>query len=239
MGLTRSPSPWGCRAPWDLQKMSWTLQVALGSQNKCSWRLRWKVTAYVSSQMMFQVLTSAVFHQESPNSSGWGRHTSMQAAVRCYRPSRAIEGKETTLVIYDQIMHWAGFFALHFHHSVDFRLILELMPARVPCLYIDVSIILLIFEKESTYFHSLRFGREDSDIWVHSPISYRKMLSQLLSKVTQENVPSAALNMRLLVSLSLSQRWPAPCVKVAPFQKELTLPRVKWPKVLRLHFRGH
>lgn len=63
--------------PWDLPEDELDfLQVALDSQNKCSWRLRWKVTAYVPSQM-FQVLTSAVFYQEtdtlSPNSSGWGR----------------------------------------------------------------------------------------------------------------------------------------------------------------------
>lgn len=47
--------------------------------------------------------------------------------------------------------------------------------------------------------------------------------------------------MRLLLFLlhSLSQRWPAPCVNVAPFQKELTLLRLKWPKVICLHFRGH
>lgn len=64
-------------------------------------------------------------------------------------PSRAIEGKETTLVIYDQIRCTELIFALHFHHSADFRLILELMPARVLCLYIDVSIIFAGFLKKN------------------------------------------------------------------------------------------
>ena len=67
------------------------------------------------------------------------------------------------------------------------------------------------------------------------------MLSQLLSKVTQENASSAASNMRLLLFFlhSLSQRWPAPCVNMALFQNELTLLRVKWPEVICWHFSGH
>ena len=63
--------------------------MALGSQNKCSWRLKWKVTAYVSSQM-FQVLTSAVFYQErdtlSLNLSGWGRAHKYASTVSLLLP---------------------------------------------------------------------------------------------------------------------------------------------------------
>lgn len=74
MGLTRSPSLHGAaEPPWDLPEDELDfLQVALGSQNKCSWRLVESHSLCLISDV--PGLTSAVFHQESPNSSGWEEH---------------------------------------------------------------------------------------------------------------------------------------------------------------------
>ena len=99
--------------PWDLPEDELDfLQVALGSQNKCSWRLRWKVTAYVSSQM-FQVLTSAVFHQESPNSSGWGRAYKYASRSQVLSPLQE-PLKEKKLHLWSMIRSDALSWFLHF-----------------------------------------------------------------------------------------------------------------------------
>lgn len=119
----------------------------------------------------------------------------------CYCPLKSHWRKRNyTCDLWSDQMHWADF-CTSITQLISVSLLSWCLPESFACTLMLALFLLDFFLKESVYFHSFRFGREDSDIWVHSPVSYWKMLSQLLSGVTQKNDSSAASNMRLLLFL--------------------------------------